>query len=167
MVAALFVQKNGAYYNLEGVDPWPEERDARLYAGPWPVVAHPPCGQWGVFARQGWTLRPLGDDDGCFAAALEAVRKWSGVLEHPACSSAWGRHGLIEPHLGGGWVAAGDGGWTCTVEQGHYGHRARKPTWLYAFGVNPPSLRWGKARTQVIVVGAKHCLARNGRHLLA
>src|ERR1700690_2847940 len=33
-VAALFVQKNGAYYNLPGVDPWPEERDARKYAGP-------------------------------------------------------------------------------------------------------------------------------------
>lgn len=42
---------------------------------------------------------------------------------------------------------AGDGlGWTCCVEQGHYGHRARKATWLYAVRVDLPSLRWGRSR---------------------
>jgi hypothetical protein len=41
-VAALFVETNGAYYGLPGVDPWDESRDARLYDGPFPVVAHPP-----------------------------------------------------------------------------------------------------------------------------
>lgn len=35
------------------------------------------------------------------------------------------------------------GGWTCCVEQGQYGHYARKPTLLYAFGTELPSLRWG------------------------
>ena len=43
MIAALFVQKNGAYFDLPDVDPWDEERDARLYSGPHPVVAHPQC----------------------------------------------------------------------------------------------------------------------------
>lgn len=143
MIAALFVEERGVYSGLPDVDVWGVSRDARLYAGPRPVVAHPPCGQWGVFARQGWTHRPLGDDDGCFAAALASVRAWGGVLEHPACSSAWAAHGLIQPGKSRGWVAAGDGGWTCYVEQGNYGHRARKPTWLYAHGVNVPSLRWG------------------------
>jgi hypothetical protein len=38
-----------------------------------------------------------------------------------------------------------DGGWVCHVEQGHYGHRARKATWLYALGVVPPSLVWGRS----------------------
>lgn len=37
------------------------------------------------------------------------------------------------------------GGWTCCVEQGHYGHRARKATWLYANGVELQTLIWGKA----------------------
>jgi hypothetical protein len=37
------------------------------------------------------------------------------------------------------------GGWTCCVEQGHYGHRARKATWLYAHGIDLPSLKWGRA----------------------
>jgi hypothetical protein len=43
VIAALFVETNGIYYNRPNVDPWDEARDARLYEGPWPVVAHPPC----------------------------------------------------------------------------------------------------------------------------
>lgn len=45
---------------------------------------------------------------------------------------------------GGGWVSAGDWrGWTCYVEQGRYGHPAKKATWLYAVGCGLPSLKWG------------------------
>lgn len=146
-IAALFVERGGVYWDLPGVDAWDEERDARLYAGPHPVVAHPPCGAWGVFARQGWTHRELGDDDGCFASALHSIRTWGGVLEHPADSSAWPAHGLLNPtraHVG--WRTADwSGGWTCYVEQGNYGYRARKPTWLYAHGAELPSLKWGKS----------------------
>jgi hypothetical protein len=43
MIAALYVEKNGCYFNLPGVDPWDVKRDARLYDGPYPVIAHPPC----------------------------------------------------------------------------------------------------------------------------
>ena len=49
MVAALFVERDGAYYGLPNVDPWDAERDARTYAGPFPVVAHPPCERWGKY----------------------------------------------------------------------------------------------------------------------
>lgn len=48
-VAALYVVKGGCYFGLPGVDPWDEERDARRYAGPYPVVAHPPCERWGRY----------------------------------------------------------------------------------------------------------------------
>ena len=41
------------------------------------------------------------------------------------------------------------GGWTCHVEQVHYGHRARKATWLYAVGCDLPSLRWGPSASGV------------------
>jgi hypothetical protein len=146
-VAALFVQRGGCYYGLDDVDPWDAERDARLYAGPWPVVAHPPCERYGRYWSGGPSARVRrikGDDNGCFAAALAAVRRWGGVLEHPEASHAWRMHGLVSPPRTGGWVTAGDWrGWTCCVEQGHYGHRARKATWLYAFGVELPRLRWG------------------------
>lgn len=40
-------------------------------------------------------------------------------------------------------MADWEGGWTCCVEQGRYGHYARKPTLLYAFGVDLPDLDWG------------------------
>lgn len=36
-----------------------------------------------------------------------------------------------------------EGGWTCCVEQGRYGHYARKPTLLYVFGVELQMLEWG------------------------
>jgi hypothetical protein len=149
MIAALYVQKNGVYYGLPGVDPWDEERDARLYSGPWPVVAHPPCERWGRYWSGGPSARvrrKKGDDGGCFAAALESVRRWGGVLEHPEASHAWKTFGLNAPAKWGGWVVADfHGGWTCCVEQGHYGHRARKATWLYAAKVELPSLKWGEA----------------------
>lgn len=148
-VAALYVQTNGAYFGLDDVDPWDEVRDARTYPGPWPVVAHPPCERWGRYWSGGPSARVrrvLGDDAGCFAAAIEAVRRWGGVLEHPQGSHAWRAHELNLPPRSGGWIVADwQGGWTCCVEQGAYGHSARKATWLYAHGVDVGSLAWGPA----------------------
>lgn len=155
MVAALFVETGGCYYGLPDVDPWDQARDARLYAGSHPVVAHPPCQRWGRFWH-GSTRKPhqyqLGDDDGCFATALAAVRLWGGVLEHPADSKAWEHFGLTRPEQGAGWVRADwpeYDGWTCYVEQGHYGHASRKPTWLYVCGVELPDLNWTKGEQRI------------------
>ncbi len=108
MTAALYVQSNGCYFGLEGVEPWDKTRDARKYSGPWPVVAHPPCERWGRYWSGGPSARVRrlkGDDDGCFKAALEAVRRWSGVLEHPEASHAWSHFGLNAPPRNGGWIA--------------------------------------------------------------
>ncbi len=160
IIAALYVEgpPRGVYCGLPDVDPWPAERDARLYAGPHPVVAHPPCERWGRYWHGGPSARVRrvkGDDGGCFAAALAAVRRWGGVLEHPEASAAWEAFGLHRPPRDGGWILADPlggpayGGFTCCVEQGHYGHRARKATWLYACGVVAlPSLRWGPSGTR-------------------
>ncbi|MCW5615858.1 MAG: hypothetical protein KIT32_12115 [Rhodocyclaceae bacterium] len=160
-IAALYVETGGCYYGLDGVDPWDKARDARKYAGPWPVVAHPPCERWGRFWH-GSTRKPhqfqLGDDGGCFAAALTAVRTWGGVLEHPADSHAWSHFGLAHPPRAGGWIKADSRGWTCCVSQGHYGHIAGKRTWLYACGVDLPELRWGDCEQRLHPVA----LARHG-----
>lgn len=145
-IAALFVAAKGAYADLPGVDVWDEARDARLYPGPHPVVAHPPCSRWCRLAglvEARWGHR-RGDDGGCFASALQAVRTWGGVLEHPAYSDAWAAFGLTRPPTAPGWhVADFQGGWACYVEQGRYGHAAKKATWLYAAHVELPSLLWG------------------------
>ncbi len=146
MIAALYVDPTGVYGSLPDVDAWGEERDARRYCGPHAVVAHPPCQRWGRFWH-GSTRKPhqfrLGEDGGCFASALTAVRNYGGVLEHPAGSRAWDWFGLTAPTLGGGWVPADNkGGWTCSVDQGHYGHFSNKRTWLYAVGCTLPELDW-------------------------
>jgi len=154
-VAALFVDSHGCYAELPGVDLWDEARDARTYPGPYPVVAHPPCSRWCRLAglvEARWGHR-RGDDDGCFASALASVRQWGGVLEHPAYSDAWPAHDLNRPPTGGHWVNADLlGGWTCYVEQHRYGHPAKKATWLYAFGVELPELRWGQSKSAQALV---------------
>jgi len=168
-IAAIYVETGGSYYGLPGVDPWDQERDAQKYGGAFPVVAHPPCQRWGKL----WAGQPLwikrtgerkkkGDDGGCFAAALEATRRWGGILEHPWGSHAWPHFGLNTPPRTGGWIAAdAHGGWTCCVEQGQYGHYARKPTLLYVCGVDVddlPELRWGKTKP----VFPKEAIERHG-----
>ncbi len=157
MVAALFVATNGVYFNLPDVDAWDIARDAREYSGPHPVVTHPPCERWGRYWGGGPSARvkrTLGDDGGCFASALESVRKWGGVLEHPEASHAWRHHGLWTPPRNGTWVPAEpNGGWTCCVEQGHYGHAARKATWLYVssleFVPRHEDMKWGPSMSTI------------------
>jgi len=158
MIAALYVEAGGVYCDLADVDPWDRTRDARRYDGPLPVVAHPPCERWGRYWSGGPNLanprKLMGDDGGCFAAALAAVRRFGGVLEHPEGSHAWRAFRLMAPPRHGGWIRAdwidGFDGWTCCVEQGAYGHAARKATWLYAHGVELPSLKWGRAEGEFL-----------------
>lgn len=153
MIAALFVESDGCYFNQPDVDPWDIVRDARSYSGPSPVVAHPPCQRWGKYWH-GAPNKPhqyrLGEDQGCFAVALMAVRNYGGVLEHPAHSLAWEIFGITEPKAGQGWTRADDfGGWTCQVEQGHFGHLSRKATWLYANRCTLPELPWGPSPQRI------------------
>ena len=145
MVAVLFAYSDGPYATEPCVDIWCEERDARRYAGPHPVVAHPPCARWSSLANLVEKVHGIrrGNDFGCFRAALNAVRRWGGVLEHPAYSRAWAAYGLREPPRRGWVIADSSGGWTCQVEQSRYGHVSRKRTWLYACGVIRERLRWG------------------------
>lgn len=162
-IAALYVEPKGCYVGVPGVDPWDEARDARTYAGPHPVVAHPPCQRWGRFWH-GSTRKPhqykMGDDNGCFAAALRPLLRCGGVLEHPADSNAWAHFGLNKPPRAGGWVNASNDPldfldpplWTCCVYQGHYGHPSGKATWLLATGMRRdqlPELKWGKTEQRL------------------
>jgi hypothetical protein len=149
MIAALYVERGGVYWDLPGVDPWDEARDARTYAGPYPVVAHPPCARWHQLsavnhARWGWAIN---EDGGCFRSALNAVTRYGGVLEHPAQSRAFEFYSLPTP-CPGSWQkvllfdSVGDL-WVTEACQSAYGHRAKKKTWLaYSGFERPPSLDW-------------------------
>jgi hypothetical protein len=164
VIAALYVQTNGIYYGLENVDPWDEHRDARLYDGPHPVVAHPPCSRWCMLAsvnEKRWGAK-IGDDGGTFKAALEAVRTYGGVLEHPAYSLAWGRHDLPRP-IRGSWMRSFmDEGWVTEVSQSAYGHPARKRTWLYLVG-EPVPMDWRDPEGEGVVGAGIHTGQAAGR----
>lgn len=153
-VAALYVDHLGPYPSL--VRDWYDEaRDARTYAGPLPVVAHPPCGPWGGLRHQ-----YRGTEHDCAPCAVAQVRRYGGVLEHPAKSALFGTEPLCvendddRKHCVHWWDAEpccrcglddtlplpGEqtdrfGGYTISVDQVEWGHVARKRTWLYIVGV--------------------------------
>lgn len=148
-VSVLFVDPAGIYPELVA-DTWDAARDARNYDGRLPVVAHPPCQLWVNLAavnykRYGQGKNRPGNDHGMFASALASVRRWGGVLEHPADSTAWPAHGLTAPSSEPGWKRTALAEWTCEVWQSAYGHPARKRTWLYYVGLVPPAeMRWAR-----------------------
>ena len=148
MIAALFVEARGVYSGLQNVDVWDKDRDARKYAGNYPIVAHPPCQLWGNLAKVNYSRwggdhnRP-GNDGGCFESALSSLHRCGGVIEHPAFSKAWDKYGLPKPTTKGAWTQSGDY-WVCEVWQSAYGHKARKRTWLLYCGEIPHPMRWDR-----------------------
>ena len=152
-VAALYVQTDGAYFGLDGVEPWDEQRDARLYLGPYPVVAHPPCSRWCQLApvNEARYGTPVGHDKGCFAAALESVERYGGVLEHPAYTLAWHAFDIRRPKRDS-WQQCRIG-WVTEVSQSAYGCPARKRTWLYYVGPEPPAVDWSDPAGEAVIGG--------------
>lgn len=111
-VAVLWVARRSVYRLL--VPPamlWDRERDALTYPGPWPVIAHPPCGPWGKFKWRSMESREHG------IAAMRYVHTYGGVVEQPVGSFLFREFG------GRGRVIA--------ANQADFGHRALKPTLLY------------------------------------
>lgn|SRR5690606_17971573 len=164
-VQALFIDPEGIYPKLLGPDNcWGlPNRDAREYDYECPVVAHPPCHLWVNMAAVNWKRygkqRPAwyqgGTDGGCFLSAYLSVRRYGGVLEHPAGSWAWGpAYDIGRPPEPGRWWHHNFGssergefreGWVCEVWQSAYGHKARKRTWLlYCGNQKPFELRWDR-----------------------
>lgn len=150
-VAALYIDPRGPYPGLAGVDCWDEQRDARKYPGPAPVVAHPPCGPWSrlrAFSKH--------QPKDCALIAVEQVRRWGGVLEHPEGSVLWLAARLPLP----GGLPDEFGGFAVELDQVSWGHRARKRTWLYVVGVSPSAVRLLRGGTPT------HCVSSRKRDTL-
>lgn len=94
MISVLFARADSNYKALPSVDVWDAERDARTWPGGNPVVAHPPCRAWG---RLRHFAKPRPDEKALAIFAVDQVRKWGGVLEHPASSTLWTEAGLPAP----------------------------------------------------------------------
>lgn len=128
-VAVLFARSNTVYHGFELADVWDIKRDARNYRGAAPVVAHPPCRAWG---RLHHLAKPRHDERELALFAVDAVRQWGGVLEHPAGSKLWEAGSLPRPGTRDRF-----GGFTMPILQSWFGHRAPKNTWLYCCGLEP------------------------------
>lgn len=131
-IAVLFARRDSVYKQMLGCDVWDKDRDATHWPGGCSVVAHPPCRAW---CRLRMFAKPEIGEKELALFAVEQVRHWGGVLEHPAFSSLWNVAGLprrLERDC--------YGGWTLAVPQFWWGHRAAKPTWLYIVGVEPSEL---------------------------
>jgi len=135
IVSVLFVRRDSVYKTMS-LDAWDVERDARNYVGPRSVVAHPPCRSWGQLRA---FAKPRPDERDLAPWAVGQVRKWGGVLEHPRGSLLWAHLDLPRPGAGRDVF----GGFSLSVKQHWWGHRAEKATWLYVCGCSPsdvPSL---------------------------
>lgn len=111
-VAVLWVERKSPYWRLwPTVELWGRGRDANTYHGPFPIIAHPPCGPWGKYK----TVSQESRSDGI--QAMSHVHQWGGIVEQPLGSELFALHG------GPGRIAK--------VNQGDFGHLALKPTLLY------------------------------------
>ena len=132
MIGALFVRQDSIYKSMPGVECFDIERDARKYAGCWPVVAHPPCRAWGQLSHM---AKPRDDEKELAIFAVEKIRQVGGVLEHPAKSKLWKEKNLPQPGERDEF-----GGFSIIVNQHWWGHRAEKKTILYIVGIEPSEL---------------------------
>jgi hypothetical protein len=133
IVTVLFCHDKSIYKTMPFVDCWDRARDARLWSGGNPCIAHPPCAQWGAMAHLAH-IKPA--EKALAIWAVEQVREWGGVLEHPASSRLWNVMSLPRPGEGvDNW-----GGWTLGIHQHWWGHEADKATHLYIVGVSPAAI---------------------------
>lgn len=128
MISVLFTREKSAY-DILGLDTWPESRNALNFKGTNPVICHPPCRAWGKLKR--FSKHGPGEKD-LARFAVKVVRANGGVLEHPVGSTLFVDQRL--PLVDG--LPDEYGGFTVSVDQCDFGHRARKQTLLYCVGVD-------------------------------
>jgi len=131
IVAALFVREDSHYKSM-GLDCYDLQRDARTWPGGCPAIYHPPCRSWGRYKT---VAKPRPGEKELARWAIANVRRFGGVLEHPASSELWresgcSRYGIRDQF----------GGVLFPVMQSWWGHRAPKETSLYLVGGDVPDL---------------------------
>lgn len=150
-VAELFARADSNYKTMPQCDVWDAERDARKWPGGAPVVAHPPCRAWGQLRA---LANPRPDEKALAIFAVNQVRTFGGVLEHPKNSTLWPVAGLPAPGRRDEF-----GGWTLPIFQNWFGHRAEKPTLLYIVGCEPADI----PPLPLVLGDATHVIGSSGR----
>lgn len=129
-VAVLCASGRSIYHHLPAVEVFDRARDACQFAGPEPVVAHPPCRLWSrTLSHCAKSLDAEAEKElGRFC--VRKVLQNGGVLEQPAHSALFADMNLPMPNQ-----PAHPFLFTLYVEQGWFGYPLRKPTWILVSGV--------------------------------
>ena len=126
MISVLFAARDSVYKTLPDIDVWDEERDALKWPGGNPGIFHPPCRLWSKWMRHFAKAAPKEKELALWS--VEQVRRYGGVLEHPACSMLWKQASLPLPGR------RDRCGLSIALRQQWFGHKAEKATWLYICG---------------------------------
>jgi hypothetical protein len=151
MVAVLFARQDSIYKTIAGLDVYDIERDARTWPGGCPIVAHPPCRAWGQLRHM---AKPRHDEKELAVFAVNKIREFGGVLEHPKKSTLWPAMQLPRPGERDKF-----GGWTLPIFQCWFGHRAEKATLLYIVGCEPRDI----PAIPLMLGDATHVVGTSGR----
>lgn len=127
LVTVLYVSDKSYYLKDSRFDCWTKSRNALSYSGLSPVIAHPPCRLWGRLRKM--STADIQEKE-LAISSVDYIRKYGGVLEHPAGSTLWDRCSLVIP--GHGYDAFG--GFSVSINQSWFGYPAVKNTWLYIVG---------------------------------
>jgi hypothetical protein len=147
MTTVLFTEEKSIYHTM-GCDCYDEKRNALTYTGEKAFICHPPCRTWGRLYKQ------TGLHPGEHLLSVWSILKiWKngGVLEHPAGSKLWKLMKLPAPGSG----VDSHNGWSLSIDQHWFGHKAKKNTWLYIRGVPPGEIPSYPINLNLIT----HCIA--------
>lgn len=123
---AYFINNKSKYFRHDGFDPWTVDRDALKTESQAPAVYHPPCQQWGRLKRFA-RVNPI--EKLLAIWALDRVRQFGGVLEHPRTSDLW-KYVSVDATKG----YDEHGGFLLSVNLHWFGYPAQKKTVLYIVG---------------------------------
>ena len=113
-------------------DTWVEKRNARNYKGNDTIIAHPPCRLWGRLAHM---AKAPEEEKELAILSINLARSNGGIVEHPAHSKLWTLLKLPIGNETDEW-----GGYTISINQHWFGHRAEKRTFLYICGIERKKL---------------------------
>jgi hypothetical protein len=131
-VTVLYVDEKSLYKSDSRFDCWDLYRDARLYTGKAPIIAHPPCR---LFSKLHGLSTAASTKMDLAYRSIWHIQTYGGILEHPKSSKLWDIMNLPT-----GLQIDKFGGFTLCVDLHWFGADVRKPTLLYICGIRQKDL---------------------------
>lgn len=127
-IPVLFVNQSTNYENFN-TDLYDINRNALSIVNDCAAVYHPPCRSWGRL-RSFANFSP--GEHWLAVWSVIRIRRFGGVLEHPAGSKLW--NFMCLPRPGAGYDSFG--GFSVKINQHDFGFECEKNTWLYIVGID-------------------------------